>query len=166
MNSISERFCAALFLIAVPLFSFADEGEQHKAGKKIESAEHAAAFGEPGQAGNATRTVEVNMTDAMRIEPASIAVKKGETIRFVVSNEGKLKHEMVLGTPGELRKHGTLMQKSPTMGHADPNAVSLDAGKTGDLGWRFSKSGSFDFACLQPGHFEAGMKGKIKVATR
>lgn len=157
-----------LVLVAIPLFSFAVEGEKHekKAGKKSESTEHAAALGEPGKAANATRTVEIKMSDAMRFDPASIAVKKGETIRFVVKNEGKIKHEMVLGTTGELREHAAMMQKMPMMEHDDPNAVALEAGKTGDLVWHFTKAGTFDFACFQPGHFEAGMKGKIEVAMK
>ena len=29
--------------------------------------------------------------------------------------------------------------------------------------WRFTKTGEFEFACLIPGHLEAGMHGKIIV---
>lgn len=168
MKSIIAHLSAALVLVAVPLFSVAHEGERHetRAGKKTESKEHAAALGEPGKSASATRTVDVKMTDAMRFEPASIAVKKGETIRFVVSNDGKLKHEMVLGTTSELKEHAAMMQKMTNMEHADPNAVELEAGKKGELVWHFTKAGTFDFACLQPGHFEAGMKGKINVASK
>ena len=103
------------------------------------------------------------MTDAMRFTPASITVKKGETVRFVVKNSGKLKHEMVLGTANELREHAELMKKFPEMEHEEPNQVVLDPGKEGELVWQFTKSGTFDFACLQPGHFDAGMRGKIAV---
>jgi uncharacterized cupredoxin-like copper-binding protein len=70
---------------------------------------------------------------------------------------------MVLGTAKELREHAELMKKFPEMEHADPNQVSLDAGKSGELVWRFTRAGTFDFACLQPGHFDAGMRGKIAV---
>jgi uncharacterized cupredoxin-like copper-binding protein len=100
----------------------------------------------------------------MRFKPASIKVKRGETIRFIVRNAGKLKHEMVLGTIKELKEHAELMRKFPAMEHADPNQVSVDPGMTGELIWQFTKAGTFDFACLVPGHFEAGMVGKVRVS--
>ena len=103
------------------------------------------------------------MSDAMRFTPASVTVKKGETIRFVVKNSGKLKHEMVLGTAKELREHAELMKKFPEMEHADPNQLSVEPGKKGELVWQFTRVGTFDFACLQPGHFDAGMCGKVAV---
>lgn len=125
---------------------------------------HAAALGQPGDAAKVARTVEIIMSDAMRFTPAVIKVKKGDTIRLYVKNEGRLKHELVLGTPAELDEHAKLMSKFPEMQHDDPNAVSVDPGKTAELIWQFSNAGSFDFACLVPGHFEAGMKGKIAVS--
>jgi len=124
---------------------------------------HGATLGKPGDPTKVSRTVEVDMTDAMRFTPARVNVKKGETVRFVVKNSGQLKHEMVLGTAKELREHAELMKKFPEMEHADPNQVSLDPGKTGELVWQFTRAGTFDFACLQPGHFDAGMRGKIAV---
>jgi len=36
-------------------------------------------------------------------------------------------------------------------------------GKTGEIVWTFNRAGEFDFACLIPGHYDAGMVGKIKV---
>ena len=103
------------------------------------------------------------MNDTMRYSPARIGVKRGETIRFVVKNSGQIKHEVVLGTVKELREHAALMRKFPEMEHADPNQLAVDPGKTGELLWQFTKPGTFDFACLQPGHYEAGMHGKIAV---
>lgn len=122
---------------------------------------HAAALGKPAKLEQATRTVEVTMSDAMRFEPQTIQVKRGETIRFVVHNQGRVRHEMVLGTMAELKEHAALMVKFPEMEHDDPNAVHVEPGKSGEFAWTFSKAGTFDFACLMPGHFEAGMKGKI-----
>lgn len=130
--------------------------EQHADG-------HAAALGKPGDPGKVTRNVVVEMNDAMRFRPDSIRVKRGETIRFIVRNTGKVKHEMVLGTIEELKEHAELMRKFPEMEHIDPNQVSVEPGKTGELVWQFAKEGAFDFACLVPGHFEAGMVGKILV---
>ncbi|HEX9848928.1 cupredoxin family protein [Candidatus Deferrimicrobium sp.] len=135
-------------------------------GKKVEkpAADHAAALGKPGDPGKVTRSIHVEMNDAMRFKPASIKVKRGETIRFIARNTGKEKHEMVLGTIKELKEHAELMRKFPGMEHADPNQVTVDPGKTGELVWQFTKAGTFDFACLVPGHFEAGMVGKVRVS--
>ena len=120
--------------------------------------------GEPGMAAQATRTVAVDMTDNMRFTPAEIAVKQGETVRFVVKNSGAVKHELVLGTPEELKEHYAMMLKMPGMEHADDNMVSVAPGQTGEIVWRFTKAGKVDFACLQPGHYDAGMKGLVDVA--
>jgi len=122
-----------------------------------------AAIGEPGVAGAATRTVAVDMQDTMRFVPASFTAKQGETIRFVVKNSGKVKHEFVLGNTRELKEHYELMKKHPEMEHADPNMVTVAPGETGEVVWKFTRSGKVDFACLQPGHYDAGMKGRITV---
>jgi uncharacterized cupredoxin-like copper-binding protein len=126
---------------------------------------HTAAFGQPGDPNKVSRTVDITMNDTMRFSPASVAVKRNETIRFALKNEGKLKHEMVLGTFKELKAHAALMIKFPQMEHADPNQASVEAGKSGELVWRFTKAGTFDFACLQAGHYEAGMKGQVVVSV-
>jgi uncharacterized cupredoxin-like copper-binding protein len=81
----------------------------------------------------------------------------------VVKNSGKVKHEMVLGSIKELKEHAALMLKFPEMEHADPNQLGVEPGKTGEMIWQFTKAGKFEFACLQPGHFEAGMRGTIAV---
>lgn len=135
---------------------------KHGASTKV-SDDHASSLGKPGDATKVTRTIAVDMTDNMRFNPENVTVKKGETIKFVVKNSGRIKHEMVLGSMKELKEHGEMMRKMPEMEHADANQVTVDPGKTGELIWKFTKTGKFDFACLQPGHFEAGMKGKVAV---
>jgi uncharacterized cupredoxin-like copper-binding protein len=120
-------------------------------------------IGQPGVAAKATRTVHVDMTDNMRFSPADIRVKKGETVRFVVRNAGQLKHELVLGTEKDLQAHYEAMKKNPEMEHAEPNMVTLAAGKSGEIVWRFTEAGKVDFGCLQPGHYDAGMKGAVNV---
>jgi uncharacterized cupredoxin-like copper-binding protein len=121
------------------------------------------AIGAPGQAGKVSRTVNVDMTDKMRFAPSSVSVSQGETIRFVVKNSGQLKHEFVLGTAKELKEHYEVMKKFPEMEHSDPNMVTVAPGKTGEVIWQFTKAGRVEFACLQPGHYDAGMKGKVTV---
>lgn len=124
-----------------------------------------AAIGKPGVASKVTRTVTVDMTDDMRFHTSIIAAKQGETIRFIAKNSGKVKHEMVLGTRKDLKDHYEVMKKNPEMEHADANMVTVAPGKSGEIIWQFTKAGKVDFACLQPGHYDAGMKGLVNVAT-
>lgn len=124
--------------------------------------------GDSGSVGNAakvTRTIKVDMRDNMRFTPEQIKVKAGETVRFVVTNSGKLKHEIVFGTETELKSHYAAMLKNPEMEHADDNQLTLEGGKSGDMIRQFSNAGTVSFACLQPGHYDAGMKGSVIVAA-
>jgi len=121
------------------------------------------AIGKPGVEKLVNRTVEVEMTDSMRFVPAEIAVRKGDTIRFVVHNGGKLKHEFVLGTEKALKEHAELMKKFPGMEHVESHMVTVVPEQTGNVIWQFTKAGTVYFACLQPGHYEAGMKGFVNV---
>jgi uncharacterized cupredoxin-like copper-binding protein len=108
-------------------------------------------IGEAGKASNVTRTVQVEMLD---------------TMRFVVKNSGQLKHEFVLGSKNDLDEHYEAMKRFPEMEHADDNMISVAPGQTGEMVWKFSKSGVVHVGCLHPGHYEAGMKGEIKVAAK
>jgi uncharacterized cupredoxin-like copper-binding protein len=141
------------FALALTAFGASAHGDEHRA----------TVYGRPGDPAKVSRTVAIDMSDSMRFTPALITASKGETIRFALSNSGKVRHEMVLGSSTELAEHAALMRKFPEMEHADPNRLSVDPGKTGALVWQFTRAGTFDFACLQPGHFEAGMRGKITV---
>jgi uncharacterized cupredoxin-like copper-binding protein len=124
---------------------------------------HAQGVGVPGDPNKVSRTIQVLMSDDMKFTPATVSVKRGETIRFMVRNAGQIKHEMVIGSMAELKQHAELMRKMPGMEHADENQVTLAPGKSGELVWQFTKAGTVDFACLEPGHFEAGMMGKVSV---
>ena len=162
---MNRRIIACTLILGLVSSTGALAHDDGKHGKKEEQHAdgHAAALGKPGDPGKVSRSIVVEMSDAMRFKPASVRVKRGETIRFIVRNTGKLKHEMVLGTIKELKEHAELMRKFPEMEHADPNQVSVEPGRTGELLWQFTMAGTFDFACLVPGHFEAGMVGKILV---
>jgi uncharacterized cupredoxin-like copper-binding protein len=104
------------------------------------------------------------MSDKMRFTPDRIEVREGETVRLVHRNGGAVMHEFVLGTKKDLDEHAALMKKFPDMEHDEPYMAHLGAGKSGEIIWTFNRSGEFEFACLMPGHYEAGMIGKIKVA--
>ena len=120
--------------------------------------------GEAGKASDIRRTVLIEMRDTMRFFPSSLSVQQGQTVRFVVKNVGRLKHEFVLGTKQDLEAHHALMKKSPEMEHDEDNMLRLAPGQSGELLWKFTQSGVVHLACLIPGHYEAGMRGKIAVA--
>lgn len=125
-----------------------------------------AAIGQPGLAAKVTRTINIDMKDDMRFHTSIVDVKQGETVRFVAKNSGKVKHEMVLGTAKDLKDHYEVMKKNPEMEHADANMVTVAPGKSGEIIWHFTSAGKVDFACLQPGHYDAGMKGLVNVAKK
>jgi len=134
------------------------------------SAEHAHAagpspIGEAGRSDRVDREVQVTLRDTMRFEPAHIQVRAGETVRFKLHNAGRLRHEFVLGTPQDLAAHAQVMQQMPDMAHDAANQASLPPGGRAEVVWRFTQAGTVDFACLQPYHLEAGMKGQVRVAT-
>ena len=123
------------------------------------------AFGRKGDLKKVSRTVDIDMSDAMRFAPAELAVKQGDTVRFRLKNSGKVMHEMVLGTMQDLEAHAEAMRKDPHMHHhGAASMVHVAPGKTGTRVWQFTNAGEFNYGCLVPGHFEAGMVGKISVA--
>jgi uncharacterized cupredoxin-like copper-binding protein len=102
----------------------------------------------------------------MLFKPARITVRQGEQVRFKFYNEGIEDHEFVLATVKENRKHASAMKKNPHMGHDDPNAITLSPFNSGELTWKFNRAGTFEYACLIPGHREAGMYGVVVVEPK
>ena len=122
--------------------------------------------GEPGDPKKPARVVQISMKEEdgkMLFIPDRVEVRKGEQIKFVLRNNGELAHEFMLASKAENDKHAELMQKYPDMEHDDPNGKTLQTKKSTDLVWKFTKAGEFEFACLIPGHREAGMHGKVIV---
>ena len=149
----------------------ASHGENHGGGH--------AAFGAPGKASQASRTVEITMRDNY-FEPEEISVSHGETVRFVIRNAGELVHEFNIGTADTHHEHAPMMQMmvdhgvletdrinhdaakemQASMGHGmhdEPNSVLLEPGKTGEIVWTFPDGGEVEIACNVPGHYDAGM---------
>ena len=180
-------------LIAASLISFIPAAFGHGEGGhgKPEAVDYSKAretpFGRAGNPKNAGRPIRVEMNDKMQFVvmapransrtdvapghrphamPGDIEVKRGETIRFVVRNDGVLMHEMVIGTMKELKAHADLMRKFPNMEHDEAYMAHVAPGKEGEVVWQFTRPGEFYYACLMPGHFEAGMFGKITVTAQ
>ena len=118
--------------------------------------------GEPGNPKKPAREIVVLMNE-MDYTPATIEVKRREQIRFVIRNVGTEAHEFLLATTAENLKHGEAMKKNPDMEHDEPNGLRLDAKKSGEILWKFTKVGTFEYSCLIPTHREFGMIGKVIV---
>jgi len=123
-------------------------------------------WGIAGDAKAVNRTIEIRMSDAMRFAPDRLEVRQGDTVRFVHRNAGHVMHEFVLGTKAELDEHAALMKKFPDMEHDEPYMAHVGPGKSGEVVWTFNRAGEFDFACLIPGHYEAGMVGHVTVLAK
>lgn len=120
-------------------------------------------WGKAGKAQAATRTVTIRMDDQMRFSPSRLRVKLGETVRLVVHNDGKLMHELVLGSRESLQQHAQLMAQQPDMPHGGPDMAHVPPGKQAEIVWTFNRAGEVHFACLVDGHHVAGMVGTIEV---
>jgi len=164
MTHKTQTLAKVMALMAIALSSSAFAGGNHAGGHGHDDEE--TAIGKPGVAARVNRTITIEMNDSMRYTPADVQVKQGETVRFVVKNVGKVKHELSLGTQQELMEHLEQMKRFPDMEHDEPSKVTLAPGKQGEIIWQFTKAGTVNFACLMPGHYEAGMKGAVEVARK
>jgi uncharacterized cupredoxin-like copper-binding protein len=156
-------FAVLLSAIALSAFTMrvsADAGHAHGGHEEY-------AAGMPGDPGKPARTVTVKMRETpdggMVYEPSRLVVKKGEQIRFIITNGGEIEHEFVLATIEQNLQHAEMMKSHSEMKHDDPNSRMIQSGNRAEIVWRFTRPGSFEFACLIPGHREAGMIGHIDV---
>ena len=163
---------AIAFTLSAPAYAAGTHDGGHGDAKVDDhAADHAAMMmvGMPGMAEEVDRTLDVTMRETddgeMIFEPASFNIQPGETIRFNVKNDGELEHEFVLDTIEQNVVHKAMMAKMD-MEHDDPNSIRLDAGAEGEVIWTFANEGTFEFACLIPGHYESGMHGPITVGDR
>jgi uncharacterized cupredoxin-like copper-binding protein len=162
---IERRQFIAVGAACVALPAAAHTGDPHarKAGPVRKEQKPWGIAAEPSRA---RRTVVVRMTDDMRFSPDLLEVPLGQTVHFDIRNDGKMLHEMVIGTPQELEEHAALMAKFPNMEHDEPYMAHVDPGKTGRIVWNFNRPGTFEYACLIAGHYQAGMRGRIVVKGR
>ena len=136
---------------------------------------HSMGGGKPGEAGKETRVIEVVATDnAFSLK--SLQVNDGETVRFVVRNDGIDPHEFLIGTESEHAEHRqmmrAMMQQHKAGGHAHAmpmmdaheSGVSVLPGKTASFVWTFARTPLLEFACDIPGHYEDGMHGAISFS--
>ena len=124
-------------------------------------------IGKKGDKAKAKRIINISMRETedgkMLFEPKVLQFRKGETVILNFTNKGDTDHEFVMDTEEKVQEHKAVMEKNPDMAHADDNSLRLAPKAKGQIVWTFAKSGPFTFACMIPGHYEAGMHGKMKV---
>lgn len=123
------------------------------------------AVGQPGHPDRIDRSIAVIASDTMRYDPPEITVRPGETIRFEVKNDGKLRHEFTIGDATEQRAHSEMMKRDPDMVHNDPNTITVEPGVAKTLVWQFGEAGELEIGCHVPGHYEAGMLARVRVVA-
>lgn len=160
MKIIYIIIAIALSLLTSITFAGGNHAHKHVHGGNDSSA----IVGKPGNPENVSRTIELQIT-FKHFKPSKVNVKKGETVKFVLKNVSEKEHEIMIGTIKELKEHAKAMRKNPDWVHVDPNQVTVEAGKTGELIWQFTEAGTIPFACPRHGHFKA-MRGEITVAGK
>lgn len=152
----------ALLTVAIALMpALAMGGPGHGKGEGM-------AIGRPAETAP-TRTVKVVMNEDYDGEEIYVFDREqltfaaGETVRLHIANEGQEVHEFVMDTVHANAEHKAMMERFPEMEHDDPNAVRLEPGEEAEIVWTFGEAGTFEFACLLPGHYENGMHGHLIV---
>jgi uncharacterized cupredoxin-like copper-binding protein len=159
-------FSIALAAITAAAALFPPPAAAHGPSHGAPAAQVETPFGRTGDPRRVARTVDIRMSDDMRFTPAHLNVREGETVRLRVRNTGRVMHELVLGTREELDAHAELMRKHPGMEHDEPFMAHVAPGARGEIVWQFTRAGEFHYGCLVPGHFEAGMRGRITVLAK
>lgn len=126
--------------------------------------------GESAAATEATRTIDVTISQAKRYEPAEITVAPGEIVTFRVRNAAGELHEFMVGDSKAHDDHEKEMSAMSmgSMKMADkPNYVDLDPGQTKELTWRFpDKAGAtVIYGSHIPGDYTGGLRGIITVSS-
>jgi uncharacterized cupredoxin-like copper-binding protein len=118
-----------------------------------EPAEKAAAEGEattptsttPSSGGGGAQTVAVKESE-FKIQLPSTNLKPG-SYTFDLSNDGKLPHDLTIQGPGVSKAHTPV----------------INGGQKATLKVKLT-AGTYDFYCSVPGHKQAGMDVKVKIA--
>lgn len=147
----------------------ADEHQDEGAADDHADGDHAESlwFGELADPAEADRVIEVTADDDFSFTPDPIQVRVGEVVTLRVTNVGVLEHDFTLGDHQLQLAHDAEMaemaETGTQMGHGDPNALTLEPGKTVELTWRFTAPGLIEVGCHVPGHYAAGMHAAVEV---
>jgi uncharacterized cupredoxin-like copper-binding protein len=100
------------------------------------------------------RLIEISMDDTLKFMPMEIPVTQGETVRFLLTNAGEVTHEFAVGPKDKV-------DADEVDGVLVVEADEITVHKLKTIDYTFDGTGPYGFACHEPGHFEAGMKGDI-----
>ena len=117
----------------------------------------AAVLSTPGTA--SPRTIAVTMRHS-RFAPSHFVIRRGATVRFVITNVDPIDHEFLLGDERVQQRHETGTE--PAHGSV-PGEVSVSAGMTAETSYTFSRAGVVLIGCHAPGHYNYGMRGAALV---
>jgi uncharacterized cupredoxin-like copper-binding protein len=163
MHKLRTALTISTILIAMSASAFASGTHEGGHGDATEMM----AVGMPGLTKDIRKTVKVTMRETpdgeMIFEPSNFTFGKDQTVRFIIKNAGEFEHEFVLDDHAAVMEHKELMERFPEMEHDDPNSLRLSPGEVGQIVWKFSNSGPFEFGCLIPGHYELGMHGNVTI---
>lgn len=152
-------------------------------------------YGRGALVSEATRQIDVKLTDALRIEPSEITAKKGETVTLRVTNVGKIAHELTIGGRNAQEFHEAQMLADPAsmpgMSAQDHQKMVKSAGgkipSKKELAALNKKAEAFAavhvmpgetkeltwtfngeeplVGCHIPGHYQGGMRGKVVLTS-
>jgi uncharacterized cupredoxin-like copper-binding protein len=111
----------------------------------------------------APRTVQVQMTDELRFEPAEFTFRAGETVRFEVTNAGAIVHEFLIGDEAAQEEFEMEMSEGDGMAHDTDAGVSVEPGESETFEYTFAEAGELLAGCHEPGHYDGGMVATIAV---
>lgn len=162
---------SALFALLAGLLvvACADSTTETTQDEEMDMEETRFSFGEPAEAANADRIVEITANDDFSFDPDEITVSVGEVITFRVVNSGALIHDFTLGDEATQEEHeeemAEMAESGEMMTHDEPNAMTIDPAETNELTWHFTEAGSVLIGCHQVGHYDSGMRATITVES-
>jgi uncharacterized cupredoxin-like copper-binding protein len=106
----------------------------------------------------------VGMSDTACATPGDLAIRLGETLRFVVKNSGREEHELLIGTLRDLKEHAESVDTDADVAHDEPYMTHVAPGRTAAIVWHFTRLGIFYYGCHVPGLPGPGVIGRITVS--
>jgi uncharacterized cupredoxin-like copper-binding protein len=123
-------------------------------------------FGDPMEAADVSRVIEVTANDDFALETRSRHHRRREErSRSGLTNARAIPHDFTLGDARMQDEHEAEMAEmsSDVVVHDRPDAFILGPDKTKEVTWDMKQAGEILVGCHQLGHCAAGMKGTIAV---
>jgi uncharacterized cupredoxin-like copper-binding protein len=103
------------------------------------------------------RMIVIRMDDHLEFVPSEVSVTPGETILFVLANIGSAAtHEFQVGPADRVALDQVDGQIVVEVDKIEPHHVDF-------ITYTFGGLGPYAYACHEPGHYEAGMRGIVDV---